>query len=262
MRTTLAAVQDFQDTLEEKYTVLARFLTGSRGYGLHHEKSDWDWVFIVDTPDTIRYGVGGNWVNDHTQIGDHDFKIYTLQEMFKMVKKQTLNALELMYLPMVELFPAPYPWREPDRWVTSKVTDSIVGHAYSTLKHLTSDNPTTNRGEKRKAMIQELGYDSSRVAHSLRGLYIMDNLLDEKFHINLEPYQRDFVLQVKGGEFSKEDMVGYLADTIDSAESLLDDIREVRGVDFPLEDLNAEMIECGKYLENTYGRFYEDTPHP
>lgn len=242
----------FRGELRKKYTLLTEFLTGSRGYGLHSEESDYDVIIVVDTPDKVRYGMS-TWVNDHKDLGVVDVKVYTSVELCKMIAKQTLNGVELMWLPRYDYYPEiPFPWVEAHRksLVSCRIMHSILGHAVSTQKHIMAEVSTTNRGEKRKKLIEEIGYDASRTAHSLRGLFVAKNLLNsEGFSLNITEEERNLVLKIKRQEVAKPEALEIMTNHIEQTRVLESALPEVLQENIDYEWLNTRLVETTLTLQ-------------
>lgn len=197
-------------------------LVGSRGFNLHTDKSDWDFVGVAMPPRKLLYGLN-NWEVFH-HVGDEvDIRLYSPRKFGKLLATGSPNPLEMLYVkPLLctMRFRSAFGYA-PDTYACPGTIHSIISHATSTLKRFRS--PANSKlGDKRRQLVDTFGYDTSAAMHSLRWLNFGSTLLLGG-HVEVggeNPEFRNLLMEVKLGKYTADEVEILITESLDDLKEL------------------------------------------
>lgn len=188
--------------------VLMLTLTGSRGYGLHNENSDWDYFAVVAPPEEYIIG-SSRWEGVNRETDNLDIKVYSPAKYMSMCMQGSVNNLEPLFLPTLYKTTWMNEWLDhAETFVTKATLASILGYTLSTKKRY-KEVGEAQHGKKRKTLIEAYGYDGSAAAHCVRWLWMGLDLARNKGK-RLDPrmgndlVHKEIVKSIKRGEYSAD----------------------------------------------------------
>lgn len=139
------------------------------------------------------------------KCGEWDIVIYEARKMVRMLAKGNPNVLMCLWMPSQFVIKTTPAWgvvqKNRDVFVGRHVYHSFNGYAHGQLHRMTHYKFEGYMGEKRKRLVERIGYDSKNAAHLIRLLRMGNEFLkDGVLHV-LRP-DRQQLLEIKRGEWS------------------------------------------------------------
>lgn len=179
---------------------------------------DKDALFVV-VPDLYHYfGLKqyGSRGTREIKRGEWDIVAYEAKKMISLLTKGNPNVLSALWLEpnhYLDVRPAGQMLIDNrDAFVGKHVYRSFTGYAYSQLKRMTHYTFEGYMGSKRKALVDEFGYDTKNAAHLIRLLRMgIEFLTDGRLYVQRQDAPQ--LLEIKRGEWSL-DQVKRLSDNL------------------------------------------------
>jgi len=226
----------FGATWDLRPRLVALGYVGSISHGTHGDViDDVDLMGIVAPP--ARHVLGmGSW--EHWDYGPDpngiDCILYSVRKMYKLMLQQNPNVLGFLWL-RPEHYLVRSIWfdkmlQQRSMFLSAKAYNSFAGYARSQLKRLQKGAYKGYMGKKRKALVEEFGYDPKNAAHLLRLLRMATEFLDTG-HLNVDRTGIDAteLRAIKGGSRS-----------LDSIQAEAENLFQVAKSAYERTDLPAE----------------------
>jgi predicted nucleotidyltransferase len=182
---------------------------GSTSHGTSSEDTDdYDLMGVVVPP--ARYSIGlslwEHWVRPPGDDG-LDVVLYLLRKYTRLLLKSNPNVMGLLWLRPEHMVLAGPEWdllhRNRDAFSSRQAYRSFVGYAHAQLRKMEKGAYRGYMGEKRKAMVQQFGYDTKNAAHLIRLLRMgIEFLTDGEMRV-YRP-DREELKAIKRGEWTLE----------------------------------------------------------
>lgn len=204
------ALQQEQRFDLDKHTILMGYM-GSTSHGTHippEEKTgidDKDVMGIAIPPSEYILGLSRY---EQSEIFHHewDIVVYDIRKMMRLLLKSNPNVLGLLWLDKVY-----YIKKSPagellienrHMFMTKKMYHSFAGYANSQLVKMERHAFKGYMGEKRKALVEELGYDTKSAAHLVRLLTMaIEALTEGELYVNRGNRDAAKLISIKKGEW-------------------------------------------------------------
>ena len=170
----------------EKHTILLGY-RGSISHGTYipSEKEgidDKDTIGILVPPEKYIYGLS-RFEQIEKKEDEWDTVIYSIQKMFKLLLNANPNVLSLLWINNNDYIKVTDLGRRiienRDIFVSKQAYHSFSGYAYSKLSGITKNEFKGYMGEKRKDIVEKVGYDTKNAAHLIRLLRMGYEFLTE-----------------------------------------------------------------------------------
>jgi len=219
--------KEWKEKIENRFKDKELLLLSYRGSMLHGT-AIMDWEFSSDDIDLIgvyrekdisKYPLQMT-VRKGKEIseGEKDIVIYDCLYFFNLLLNANPNVLAPIFAPdefVVYCDPRIAFWREAEnrnQLITLKFYHTMKGYAHSMIQKFEKSKDKGGSyfgymGEKRKQLVDKIGYDSKYIAHAFRLLSMGTEIL-EKGSIYLDRRNRDsnFLMNVKRGDFTIEEI--------------------------------------------------------
>ena len=237
-------------------TKLFTGIVGSHSHGTNIPPTDpmgtddVDVVAIVLPPPALSLGID-SW--DHTQQWANEFDItcYSLQKFIGLLAKSNPNVLSLLFLPDDCRISESPEWdhliRNRGLFLTKEAYNSFAGYANGQLKRMTHSAYNGYMGDRRKAIVDEIGYDTKNAAHLIRLLRMGIEFLTEG-ELYVKRQDATQLLEIKHGEWT--------LDKVKAEADKLFALAEESYVRSSLpNDTNTDAVNCllVSILENRFG---------
>ena len=204
-----------QRLVQDNCIFLAR--VGSTMYGTNLANSDDDMVgvFIEDIDyvvgrkavETVEFKTNASSSGKRNQAGDKDYNFHSLDKWIGLALNNNPNILELFFTPKNCILHETEEWvklrENKELFISLKSFHSFSGYAHAQM-HRLGVKSGNNTG--RKDLIEKFGYDCKMASHNIR-LYCECRQLLKEGQITMPLPDRQMVLQVKRGEWTKEDFI-------------------------------------------------------
>ena len=194
------------------------WVTGSHMYGMNTADSDVDFTAVFHNPKEFRNPLVERDVT-HTNP-TNDLVAHSATKFARLVVKGNFNTLDLLFHRAEQESAFVYGLCHIMRphAITQNSARAYMGYVMSQrgsgLLHPRPQSPT------RKLQVETLGYDPKFAAHLLRGMYSLMHILDTGEYYTLSKDDREFLVEVKTGQYTKplledrvEDFMVRLEDT-------------------------------------------------
>ena len=172
----------------EEHTILLGY-RGSISHGTYIPSKkegidDKDTLGILVPPEKYLFGLS-RFDQIEQKENEWDTVIYSVQKMFKLLLQSNPNVLCLLwlddndYIKVTELGKRIIENR--DIFVTKQAYHSFSGYAYSKLSEITKNEFKGYMGEKRKQIVEKIGYDTKNASHLIRLLRMGYEFLTEGY---------------------------------------------------------------------------------
>ncbi len=170
----------------EKHTILLGY-RGSISHGTYIPSEregidDKDVLGILIPPEKYIFGLS-KFEQIEEQEEEWDTVVYEIRKIFKLLLKANPNVLCLLwledndYIKITELGQRIIDNR--DIFVSKQAYHTFSGYAYSTLSKIEKNTFKGYMGEKRKKLVERVGYDSKNASHLIRLLRMGHEFLTE-----------------------------------------------------------------------------------
>lgn len=187
---------------------------GSRMYGLNTAASDFDYVGVSYDPALIRDPLRDSHV---TNVRDQEV-IHSASKFAALIAKGNPNVMDLVYNKPLQ----------KNRFVAGLVGEVAP---YAVTRNLVNSTIGYLREQKRRGFVQsskhgvrpehrELGYDPKYIMHCLRMSFFLRGLLDTGAYYYLSEDERAFLMQVRSGTMSFDDINTIVTDSTAHIEEL------------------------------------------
>jgi len=187
---------------------------GSRTYGTATKDSDSDYMIVVIPPFDRLVGLkqfdGLDFIVDGV-----DVVVYSIGKYFKLLLKNNPNVMETLWLSADDYCPVDtnrdFMILQVKRAMFSslKAYHTFSGYAYGQLKRMdpkTQDPSSRKLGAKRKALIEQFGYDTKNAAHLIR-LFRMGIEFVETGQLNVRRPDRAELLDIRNGKWTRDQVI-------------------------------------------------------
>ncbi|ALY07355.1 nucleotidyltransferase [Mycobacterium phage Wigglewiggle] len=227
---------------------------GSFAHGLNREDSDHDYIGIYADPPEALIGlkaqVGAVRRRDKpegvkSEAGDSETQFYGLRKYVSLVCQGNPTVMTLLFTPNL-IFPDMIKLQENRQMFLSKrLAARHMGYADSMAARLTGERaPRTNRPE----LIEAHGYDTKAAFHALRLLMQgHEMLMDQNMQMPMMELRRDYLLSIRNGEVSQEQVLEDIRDWRDMIQ------RAERLTSLPDEPNRAKIDQ---WLIDTHARLW------
>lgn len=192
------------------------FEYGSRAHGTHTEFSDRDVMGIAIEPPSYVIGLN-TWEqlqtstapkNERSTGADTDTTIYSLRKWARLAAKGNPTVLTALFAPEYEVLSNPFGTtliEHRDAFISKEAGERFLGYMGSQRQALVGmRNKRTNRPE----LVHTHGYDTKFGYHMIRlGLQGIELMNTGKITLPMEDGQRDYLVSVRNGEVSKEELL-------------------------------------------------------
>jgi predicted nucleotidyltransferase len=140
-----------------------------------------------------------------------DIVVYEARKAIRMLGQGNPNILSLLWLPSTSYIrrsPAGFHLLDNrDLFVGKHVYHSFVGYAKGQLHKMTHGAHQGYMGEKRKALVQQFGYDTKNAAHLIRLLRMgIEFLIEGNLRVDRGGVDATELLDIKHGHLSLEEV--------------------------------------------------------
>ena len=133
-------------------------------------------------------------------------------------------------------------------FVTKKIFYSFTGYAHDQMRKMEKFAYNGYMGEKRKALVDERGYDSKNAAHLIRLLRMgIEFLYDGKLYVDRGSMDAEELLEIKAGKWT-------LKQVKEEAHKLFLKAEDAFDKSILPEEINYEKVNklCVKILQNHF----------
>lgn len=212
------------------YKPIVLCYAGSHSHGTHipaHEnETDPMAVDDVDVLGAVipapRHIIGlGKWEHWVTKRDELDITVYSLEKLVRLWLKANPNVLGMLWLrdedyilrtPVFDLFRA-----ERHIFSSKHAHRSFTGYAHAQLRDIHRGVYEGYMGEKRKALVDQFGYDIKHAAHLIRLLRMGVEFL-KLGRLNVFREDADDLLEIKRGKWSLDQVQIHAADLFAMAD--------------------------------------------
>lgn len=213
--------------------------------------------FVV--PDIEHYYGLRQWGSSGTKEvkdGALDAVFYELRKLVRLLAKANPNVLAMLFLePEFVLKDSEGYWmlrENRDFFLSKDVYHPFIGYAHSQLKRMEAFSFEGYMGEKRKRLVESVGYDCKNAAHLIRLLRMGKELLETgEMHVHRGDIDAAEIIDIKTGNWAIEEVK-------EEADKLFEGIREAKE-NSPLPDhvnmdnvnkLCVEVVRREMHLSN------------
>ena len=199
---------------------------GSIAHGMYLPNSDpnsiddKDIIAIVVPPIDHYFGLK-NFGSNGTEVilpDDNniwDIVTYEFKKLIKLLIKSNPNVLSLLWLPRDKYIKVTATGKmllqHKKLFVSKKIFYSFTGYAHDQMRKMEKFAYNGYMGEKRKALVDERGYDSKNAAHLIRLLRMgIEFLYDGKLYVDRGSMDAEELLEIKAGKWTLKQVKGYL----------------------------------------------------
>ena len=231
---------------------------GSVAHGTYIPKhiDDKDIMGIVVLP--IQYYLGlENFGNRNTKTiyyNEWDLVFYELRKFMGLLLKSNPNLLSLLWLKddlYIHISDEGKRLIENRRkFLSKRIYKSFVGYAYGQLKRMTHFRYEGYMGQKRKALVDEYGYDSKNAAHLIRLLKMgIEALETGELNVYREK-DKDQIIQIKQGLWDFNKIKAYSENLFKKIEQAKDETKLPEHPDTEFaEELMIEILKSRLKLQ-------------
>lgn len=185
-------------------------LNGSEAYGTSIGTSDLDLMGVTVPPLDHYFGLAsfGSRGTKEIRDGDLDAVLYEATKAISLLKGQNPNTMTALWVNPDDIL---YTTEAGSLLVAKRhlflskgVSRTFYGYAQSQLKKLgDSEAPTGNMGAKRKATVEEYGYDTKNAMHLIRILRMGREILSTgEVRVDRRGIDADELMAIRCGEWS------------------------------------------------------------
>lgn len=166
---------------------VALFTVGSHAHGTNiapdepFGTDDTDVLRIVVPPAHLVVGVDG-WEHWQGWVGDNDIVVYSLRKLMGLLAKSNPNVLMLLNMPTDCIHESSAAWGEVlgnrDAFLTKDAWGSFAGYANAQLRKMEGSAFQGYMGQKRKQIVETVGFDTKNAAHLIRLLRMCCDLFE------------------------------------------------------------------------------------
>ncbi|RJQ15282.1 MAG: hypothetical protein C4560_10550 [Nitrospiraceae bacterium] len=206
---------------------------GSHGHGTYIPSTDLNSVDDIDIfrvvvqPKEYYLGLGSYLkTQEHFEafIGQYDVLVYDIRKFIHLLSKGNPNVHIFLWLRPEDYFniteAGRYLLYNRAEFLSQKVIQSFGGYAVSQLRRMTHLEYKGYMGEKRKALVNQYGYDCKNAAHCIRLLATAIDLLNTGKLVVYREKDRATLVEIKTGRWSLERVKQYADELMMEFESL------------------------------------------
>ena len=196
----------------EECCILVLGIVGSRAYGLDTEDSDTDISCVIIPPKSYILGLD---TFDKFEIRQSDNlgfegKIMSFEKWYQLLLASNPTASELLFLSQDCYVHTDPKWdsliKFRKNFISKQMCQSYIGSVDIQANKLKRYDPAASDPDGgRKKRMEQFGYDTKSAMHILRLLNTIDDVLTLE-RVVVERPERDFLLSVKNGIFSYEEI--------------------------------------------------------
>lgn len=187
---------------------------------------DLDLISVV-IPDA-RFFIGldqwGSRGTKELKDGPWDLVAYDIRKAISLLEKGNPNILSLLYLDGDDYLMTTRAGRmlieSRHLFVGRHVYRAFVGYAKSQIHKMTHCAYQGYMGAKRKQLVEKFGYDTKNAAHTIRLLRMAVEYCMSNGQLTVKRPDRDELLAIKDGQFSKQDIIDEAMELFEKGESL------------------------------------------
>lgn len=210
--------------------VAAVFRIGSHSHGTHIPPEDADGIddtdlMVVVIP-PVKYVLGLQRFEHATfKVDQWDVVIYDWGKWLRLIMKQNPNVVGTLWLEPEDMLVDDHcgPMRDVllsrEKFLSREMYPAFVGYAKAQLYKMTHTASQGYMGAKRKALVEQHGYDTKNAAHMLRLLnQAIDALKYGKMKVRCNENYAAFLKTVKRGMFTQDAIVRLAEDLFAKAD--------------------------------------------
>lgn len=239
--------------MENKRVELFRALVGSHNYNLNTEESDKDYkVFVAPTFDDLYFGKQYS-ISVITETVDLDY--HDIRKLSSLFFKSNVNFMEVLFSNDIQiseditfdsqfLLKEMFSCKEKIANINlSYLYSACIGMFYNKIKYLEKGTSGTQH------LVDKYGYDTKQAMHSYRILdflrrYADNNFTNFKGAIEYKNSAKEYLLLIKNGGFSLEEVKAILDKTFIDVEENYRNIYRSKEPDLELkEELDSTIKE-------------------
>ena len=188
-------------------------VNGSEAHGTAlKDSSDFDVLGVAVPPLDFYFGTRkyGNDGTKEVREGDLDAVVYEMRKVCRLLAGQNPNTLMMLFTREEDVLLTSAAGEtlraNRDLFVTANVATTFMGYATSAIKKMgATDGPTGDMGAKRKAYVEEFGYDCKDACHLVRLLRMGEEiLLTGQVNVWRGDLDADELKAIKQGQWSLE----------------------------------------------------------
>lgn len=208
-------------------------LLGYRGSIAHGMYLHPDHPNSVDDKDLLGVAIGplesylglSHFEQHERQLREWDVVVYEARKFIHLLEKANPNVLSLLWLEP-HFYIVRTPWGETllhrrDLFVSKQVYPAFVGYAHGQFKRMTHHAQFGYMGAKRKALVEQYGFDTKNAAHLIRILRMgIEFLVDGELHVFRHDASQ--LIEIKTGQWTLEQVKQEAAHLFKRAEAAYD----------------------------------------
>ncbi|MBI5194977.1 MAG: nucleotidyltransferase domain-containing protein [Nitrospirae bacterium] len=204
-----------------RYGILEGY-RGSHGHGTYipstepNSVDDIDIFRVVVQPEEHYLGLGSYLkTQEHyeTFIGQYDVLVYDIRKFMHLLSKGNPNVHIFLWLRPEDYFKitgaGEYLLSHRTEFLSQKVIQSFGGYAVSQLRRMTHFEYKGYMGDKRKALVNQYGYDCKNAAHCIRLLATALDLLKTGNLVVYREKDGETLIEIKTGRWTLERVKEY-----------------------------------------------------
>lgn len=192
------------------------FITGSDAHGTKLppieggvDDSDFTVVFMPSVGNFLGFNPTDHYTYKHDGL---DIVMYSFPKIMKMLRNGNPNVLALLFYTRKEHVPVFGPAmseleRKRDVFLSKRLYDRFRGYAKSQISAMNKAEFKGYMGARRKAMVEQFGYDTKAATHASRVLSMGTELFrTEYMHVNRTGIDANLLMRMKQGRYPLDSM--------------------------------------------------------
>ncbi len=173
-----------------------------------------------------NHGFGDRGVKEFAYM-EWDSVAYEIKKFAGLLVKSNPNVLSLLWLEREHYIHVSAEGRAlidaRQLFVTKKIYHAFTGYAYGQLHRMTHQAYEGYMGQKRKALVEEHGYDTKNAAHCIRLLRVgIEYLREGRLYVDRSKTDGPQLLEIKRGEWTLEQVKAEAERLFKRAEEVYD----------------------------------------
>lgn len=206
-------------------TVLFKTRSGSHLYGTNTPESDEDFIEVyLKEPE---WYIGLTAVDDPkgkmTVSDDVDTTRFEFRHFLRLCLAYNPNVVEVLQSPDIveQSEAAAILHANRHRFISKRSIKALVGYCVRMRADVEEHWRTGKQGTKRKALIEQFGYDTKAASHAWRLACTAAHLSEVGVHIvdlRKYPLRQEIIMDIRNGVYEKQDILYHIQQNIDIAD--------------------------------------------
>jgi uncharacterized protein len=188
---------------------------GSQAHGTYLGGGSFDDVdllrVVMPSLEECFGAIQSRWTGSDHKEGKWDIATYEFRHWVNLLAKGNPNAVGSLFLRTEDVLHSLWPYHAiraiRRQFITKRMGMAFSGYAYSQMKRMTAFQKYEGyMGEKRKALVDEFGYDVKNAAHLIRLLRMGREALETGELQVFRKYDAEELIAIKTGKKSFEDI--------------------------------------------------------